>query len=313
MANSRSIGSVAALLLVFGGCSQGSGSKTVGPFPGVARWFSQYHPPTSNNLRAVRASGANSVIVAGEGTSIHRSDDAGQNWVQLEHVPFGRGGDIVSMDYYGANLVAVGSDSKFPASGRAWTAINGVLDFVTPDLDASVAAYRSVDVVSATTSYRLRADDVVEKDVSGTVTLLPALPPGSWNSIDFLGTTDVGYAAGDGGLIAKFDLGVWTPQTTPAAAPMYDLRKILFSTSTQGFACGSLATILRTTNGGTTWTSENYASPGVTFNSLHFPVSATNGWIVGDGGSIVFTVDGGDNWAAQICPTMEDLHDVYFA
>jgi len=306
----------------------GGGSGPPAPVPGPSSWYSQYRLPTSSNLRAVRANGALSVIVAGDATSIFRSDDGGARWVQIEHRPASRGGDIKSMDYVNAHLQCVGSDSKFPAKGRVWTAINGVLDFVTPDLDANlnpnVADYVCVNVVSDDTYYALRSDGVVERSVAGFVTPLPALPAiaggGSWTSISFLGTTGVGFAAGDKASIAKYIGGPgWLAQTTPVTAPVYNLKKVFFVDSLHAYACGDNATILATADAGATpWTSLNFASGGVAFHSLHFPVSFTIGWIVGDGGAIV-KYDAGTppplpplTLQPPSPPILENLWDVWF-
>ncbi len=332
MANNRLIGSVLFLGVVFsltlegcgcGGKGSGGGGTPPGPVPGPSSWYTQYRQPTSSNLRAVRAADANTVIVAGEATSIFRSDNAGQTWVQIEHRPVSRGGDIVSMDFFNAHLECVGPDSKIAGKGRVWTAINGVLDFSTPDLDATVASYVCVDVVSDDTYYALRSDRVVEKNVAGVVTLLPVLPAGTWNSISFIGITGVGYAAGDGGLIAQYTGGIsWTPQATPASPlpapnPQYNLKKIFFFDANNGFACGDFETILRTTNAGTTWLLSNYAgASAIVLHSLHFPVDALTGWVVGDGGLIGRTTNGGAtynaSWFGQSSPTPENLWDVWF-
>ena len=335
MANSRLIGSLLALGVAFAltaeGCSCGGGgsksSSPAGPSAGPSSWYSQYRKPTSSNLRAVRAfrdfDGLVKLVVAGEATSIFRSDDAGQTWTQLEHRPVSRGGDVASMDFSGSHLECVGSDSDHPTFGRVWTATNGVLDFATPDVDANmppaVPAYVSVNVVSATTYYALRSDGVVDQNVSGTVTSLAGLPPGTWNSISFIGTTGTGFAAGDGALVARFDGVKWTAQATPpppATDPVYNLKKIFFLDANVGFASGDQATILGTVNGGTTWTLQNYFKGGVALRSLHFPVNGPvgtlHGWVVGDAGGIAATVDGGTTWTGQIPPTIENLYDVWF-
>lgn len=328
MANSKSTGKLAlvALVLLVVGCNRaGSGTKVNPPLPGVARWKSQFRQPTSSHLRAVRAADANSVIVAGDASTILRSDDAGQNWVQLEHIPFGRGGDILSMDFFSDALECVGTDSADPTKGRYWDAINGVLDFVTPDLTATVASYKCVDVVSADTSYRLRSDRFVDMNVGGVVTTLPILPAGTWNSIDFLGVTGVGYAAGDGNLIAKFTPGApgaWALQTTPGATAASNLKKIQFVDTLNGYACGSQQTIIFTTNGGVSWSVSNFiASDPIVLYGLHFPVDALHGWVVGTSGVIARTTTGGPliggtttPWSLQAVPaeaTIETLNDIW--
>ena len=331
MANSRSIGRIFFLLAAAGsltldgcGCSKGGGSSSVGPVEGPSSWYTQYRKPTSSNLRAVRAPTVNSIIVAGEATAIYRSDDGGLSWGQIEHRPVSRGGDIVSLDFFNANVEAVGPDSKFPADGRVWTAVNGVLDFITPDLDATgaVPAYTSVDVTSDTTSYRLRTDGVVEKNVGGVVTTpFPGLGAGTWTSIDFFGTTDTGFAVGDGYKIRKTTAGgAWANGTvTSFPAPgltTHPLRKVSFVTQLIGFACGDNTSILRTNDGGVNWT-QQLPNPSDfvdvrAFHSIHFPVDDQHGWAVGDQGLIAGTLNGGTSWNILVSLTTEDLYDVWF-
>lgn len=50
---------------------------------------------------------------------------------------------------------------------------------------------------------------------------------------------------------------------------------------------------------------------GVEFQSVHFPTSAV-GYVVGGGGAIFKTTDGGSNWALQTSPVTTTLNRVYF-
>lgn len=315
MANSKWIGRVLLATATLGGCIPASNGTGTPLIIAPASWTSLYRQPTSSALRAVRAAGLNTAIVAGDATSILRTDDGGTTWIQLDHRPHARGGDIFAMDFYNLHGESVGRDSKDSSKGRFWYTGNGAFDSATADTDAVGPVYVSVDVVSDTATYRLRADGVVERDDAGFLNLLPPLPAGTWTSIDFLGTTGVGYAAGDNRAIAIFSGGVWTLQTTPDPSPnpAYNLKKIQFLDTLHGFACGDQASILVTADGGTTWTQSNYASGGAVLRSLHFPLTSTKGWAVGDGGAILATADGGLTWPAQTVPLpFEDLFDVNF-
>ena len=73
---------------------------------------------------------------------------------------------------------------------------------------------------------------------------------------------------------------------------------------------GDGGSILRTTNGGTTWTSE---SSGTTDNlyGVSF-IDANNGTIVGESGIILRTTNGGTNWTLQSSGTTNQLNGVSF-
>jgi photosystem II stability/assembly factor-like uncharacterized protein len=81
-----------------------------------------------------------------------------------------------------------------------------------------------------------------------------------------------------------------------------------------GWAAGEQGTILKSTNGGTTWIAQN---SGVTdsFSSIDFAANRNTGWVVGSCGQncgrILNTTDGGTNWKVQFT-AVAPLSDVFF-
>jgi len=59
------------------------------------------------------------------------------------------------------------------------------------------------------------------------------------------------------------------------------------------------------------WQLEYQIQQNYTFNAVHFP-SASVGYVVGSGGVIFKTSDGGSTWAQQTSPTINTLNDVFF-
>jgi len=47
-------------------------------------------------------------------------------------------------------------------------------------------------------------------------------------------------------------------------------------------------------------------------NAVFF-ISAAEGWAVGNNGTIIYTLDGGEHWSLQVSNTDADLNDLYFA
>lgn len=88
------------------------------------------------------------------------------------------------------------------------------------------------------------------------------------------------------------------------------LYEVSFSDVNTGTAVGLLGTILRTTDGGDTWTMQ----AGDTDETLRgvFFTDTDTGTIVGHNGLIMQTTDGGDNWLDRASGTTEILRDVYF-
>ncbi len=73
-----------------------------------------------------------------------------------------------------------------------------------------------------------------------------------------------------------------------------DFNDIFFATDFIGVAVGNYGKIVRTTDGGQTWT-KIAANASYDFTSLHF-VSGTTGWLVTNGGQLLKTTDAGLTW-----------------
>ena len=85
----------------------------------------------------------------------------------------------------------------------------------------------------------------------------------------------------------------WTKLTSPSNE---NLRSIHFLDESNGWAVGANATLLRTTNGGTSWTIINtsFATEIREFNSIRF-LNSNVGWL-GSTTGFARTTDGGTTW-----------------
>ncbi len=77
-------------------------------------------------------------------------------------------------------------------------------------------------------------------------------------------------------------------------------QSVHFTDELNGYAVGRPGRIIKTTDGGQTWTMKSLA-PG-TLYSIHFP-TPTTGYAVGEGGGIFKTTDAGVTWQAQTLTT----------
>ncbi len=92
--------------------------------------------------------------------------------------------------------------------------------------------------------------------------------------------------------------GVWTAQTSGTTN---ELRAAHFLSESEGWAAGANATLLRTTNGGGSWSAVNTGvDAGRGFNSVHF-LDHNAGW-AGGTSAVARTLNGGANWAAATLP-----------
>nr|AWJ66354.1 hypothetical protein [uncultured bacterium] len=101
----------------------------------------------------------------------------------------------------------------------------------------------------------------------------------------------------------------WTPQTTPTAEPLADVE---FLDPMNGFAVADGGLLLRTTNGGTTWTSEILFGGALDLEGLAFNPSGTVGVIATGDGPVFRSTDGGATWAL-VNTGAQDLRHVDWA
>ena len=91
---------------------------------------------------------------------------------------------------------------------------------------------------------------------------------------------------------------------------MSDLYSVYFTNITTGYATGLYGTIIKTVDGGTTWTSETSGTL-EDLNSVFFP-EANIGYIVGGSGTILKTTDAGTTWTSYSVGGDDELQATYF-
>jgi photosystem II stability/assembly factor-like uncharacterized protein len=89
------------------------------------------------------------------------------------------------------------------------------------------------------------------------------------------------------------------------------LENIFFLDKEHGWAVGWSGTILRTVDGGTTWSVAKADKVQWTLNAVYFS-NANDGWIAGFAGQIARTRDGGVTWALQVSPVKNTLSAITF-
>ena len=318
---SRFLGSLALAVLVC--CSSGGGGSDDIPLRPV--WYNLQRLPTSSHLRAVRVANANQALVAGEATSIFRTDDGGASWYQMQHHPYEAGGDVLALDTLGTESVAVGRDGG-GTGGRHWKAGAEIAQWFTssaadPDPSDSGAPYTAVDMVLLDVFYILRRNGTILRVSGSTGTTATVHGSEDWHTVDFLGITGKGIAAGSGNLVKiTLDNGAnWSAQSLPVSAPVWR-KALLFqkaaTTEVHAYVCGDNGKIVKSTNADQsppTWSDVSIGTTTATLRSISFLSDSLTGWVVGDGGGIWKTTNGGSSWTPQGSGvTPHDLHDVYF-
>ncbi|GAG37063.1 unnamed protein product, partial [marine sediment metagenome] len=136
-----------------------------------------------------------------------------------------------------------------------------------------------------------------------------------FRSISFV-NPGVGFAASTiSGNVWKTENGgtSWSSYTTTGVSP-YDIYFVNELTGWAAGGSGSNGVIAKTTDGGSTWTTQLtdvYAGSSKRFRAIYCLDSSTC-WAVGTIVDIHKTTDGGINWVAQTGSSSYQLLDVYF-
>jgi hypothetical protein len=101
----------------------------------------------------------------------------------------------------------------------------------------------------------------------------------------------------------------WSPITADTDN-LKQLNDVFFQDATRGWIVGNNGLILRSNNGGATWTRVLPTPTTANLQSVHFPRNHTGtsppndpygwGWAVGDGGTILGSRDFGQSWRLQV-------------
>ncbi len=125
---------------------------------------------------------------------------------------------------------------------------------------------------------------------------------------------DISYKSSDGGNSWSYPLSQNPPIGT---IPVYGWRTpsvIYFLDSLRGWACQYDNKILKTTNGGNTWTTINTGISSVTFQTIFF-VNNNTGWVGGYSyypqTNIFKTTNGGLNWTSQNSNSYREITSIF--
>ncbi|MCB0879852.1 MAG: hypothetical protein KDC46_12840 [Thermoleophilia bacterium] len=98
--------------------------------------------------------------------------------------------------------------------------------------------------------------------------------------------------------------GSWTSMPTGVTTNLYD---VTYASSQVVWAVGEGGVIIRSTDGGLTWTTQHSTGPALRSVTA---VDEQAAWAVGDSGTVLATTNGGATWVAQVSGTSQDLVNV---
>jgi photosystem II stability/assembly factor-like uncharacterized protein len=176
----------------------------------------------------------------------------------------------------------------------------------------SPALMTSIDFVDASVGYAV--GDVLYKTTNGGSNWSPVTTCTIVNPRDvYFTSADTGFISTYSGIWRSVDAGVnWSYSTGTNSGDL--LCSISFPSKDTGYVVGDYWKILRTINGGNTWTYQTApTSPG--YYDLKSTVFVNNnlGFAVGTGGVILKTVNAGITWNVMTSGTALTLYSIYFS
>ncbi|MCU0372940.1 MAG: YCF48-related protein, partial [Ignavibacteria bacterium] len=149
--------------------------------------------------------------------------------------------------------------------------------------------------------------------VNWILNLVPALY--NYGGIQFLNNS-TGWIAGQyGDYLNSIGILLKTMDGGTTWTTLYNsnigLWDVIFINDNTGFICGNLKYFAKTTNGGLNWIQKYLGSSTSEFFQMAFPDSTT-GYIVGSHNEIFKTTNAGENWIQQNVNFSSWLRDIYF-
>lgn len=269
--------------------------------------------PTRNNLNALALVDADTVVAVGAAGTVIRSMDGGVTWTITDS---GTQQQLSSVAFADANTgMAVGDGGTILRTSDGGLTWESVRVMPTGGTLRSVALWDAENgiVVGFTPRPPRQHDSIVLRTTDGGATWA-RLPNLGGPYLFGVSCPDVGVCTvvgggrnGGGQVIYRTTDGgdTWLNQSPSRSRPA--LYAVAFTDVDTGTAVGYNAGILRTIDGGLSWTQQRAAG---TFQGVSL-VDATTGTVVG-GGSILRTTDGGDTWIPQSHEGQWSLNAVSF-
>lgn len=276
---------------------------------GASGWQWGNPLPQGNTLRSASFAGATGYAAGDVGTLL-KTTDGGATWSGL---PVGTFQDLALVQALDANTVFAGGGCVARRStdgGRSFTAMA-----FAPVESSCSAPLAALSFVSPALGWLLLADGTVfTTDDGGSTfaqrTALPGTSAGGGSalptSLAFTSAT-IGVASTAGGLYRTTDAGAsWRAVPAPGGLQLW------FSDADHGYGVGG-PNVLRTEDGGATWTPKDLGVPNVAYSAIRCSGIRLCVLTTADGGKLVRTSDGGDTPGEAITPSSAPIHAAAFA
>lgn len=286
-----------------------------------AQWIQQTSG-TVALLNGIHCVSATNCMVAGATTSVRKTTD-GTTWTQVT----GSTGitNKVNVKMYSKDTVMLlqdnGTFKRSTNGGSSWSSdiFGGNTNF---DLyDIAFISNLNFTAVGGSPSNHVTGGHITTSSINTGAafpTFINVSGEPTFFGIHALSTTTFVACGGGASVYKTIDGGAnWTAKLsgTPTTTTLYDIN---FPTPLIGYAAGGSSSapttggvVYKTTDGGETWASASTGLLGNTIFGIHF-VNQDTGYVVGDGGKIQVTENGGASWTTQISPVTTTLNKIYF-
>ena len=247
-------------------------------------------PPLVFGVAAVDAQTAWATTMEGE---LLRTTDGGAHW---QASPAGANTIFRAVDFADAqNGYACGEKQAFFPTvawthdgGLNWSVFNFTMMVQFHDvaaLDAQTALVVGETFVWRTTNGGLSWPSVTP------------LPYATFHSVDFVDASN-GWIVGTGFFRSSDGGASWTHQLSPNET----YYGVSFADTSTGWAVGEEGAILKTVNGGMSWTPQSAGTGVPTLRAVQ-ALDTQRLWISGEGGFLAYSANGGQTWMRQVLPT----------
>jgi photosystem II stability/assembly factor-like uncharacterized protein len=281
----------------------GTDARYIRSVDGGASWTASTSPISTNESGGIAFADSNvGVIVAGRSGNlgrILRTTDAGVTWNQVLST-----GPLRRVAFGSSTVgVAVG-DSQSGTPARILRTTDGGINWTDSTISPGVGvisftgvAFADASTVVVVGGGQLRRSTDGGQSFGAVTTPPPAVSTGAYRVA--FGSSTVGVVVGFGSQVFWTADGgqTWAPGSGAALSTVTGFRDVTFLNGSTAIAVGegvgARGVILRSDDGGKTWTAVDGGISGVIVNSAVAFANATTGVVTGDTGSVLRTTTGG--------------------
>lgn len=254
--------------------------------------------------------------IAGAGATLLRTTDGGATWTPIPVTGVSAAAEFNKVRFFDQNVGWIGGNGLWRTQngGTSWTAAPLPTGLTSPAITASAtfsstrawAIGRGGTNESFLVEYGAASSGnlILTSNATGTL----GITGNDLGVLSNLGSR-FGVTVGDNGSIQEVRLGFGSNVSARTSGTTQRLNAVYLFDLDNGWAVGEGGTILRTANGGGSWTRQT-SNTTANLRGVHF-LDANRGAAVGDGGVIVTTRNGGTNWTAEPSSVTTSLRGVF--